>query len=370
MNKWYCPIPFKSASTNTSGFYTLCCVAREGTEKYHLTEHTMSEFINSDWMKNIQHEFKHGDPLKSEEIKHVCRSCINREESSWKSKSLREIEIDEKKGKYLEFKLGNICNLECIMCTPKISSAIAERQGITHWPKYINLSEEWYEDFKQIAPDYESFRFSGGEPFMAPAMKRILNCLEDIGHTNIAIKASTNGSPSKKVLEKLCQTFKKINLTFSVEAWGNRNDIIRINSTWDFTYNRMMDYFELAKKYKNFYISYAPTISVANIGYLYLFRDFIEQIKNYKNIYFTLTNAVATPIQLNAFYLPNDVKKYYLEKNENFLNMEYVKNGKTILKNLQTELINEKDFSASIEFLNKKIPTWREWYPEFLPYDT
>jgi wyosine [tRNA(Phe)-imidazoG37] synthetase (radical SAM superfamily) len=371
MNKWYCPVPFKSASVNPTGYYTLCCVAKVGSEKYHLTKNTMSEFISSDWLSNIKNKFNSKDInlLEDDEIKNVCISCIKREQSGFKSKRIREMETI--KPPYLEFKLGNICNLECVMCNSYSSSKIAEKEGLSDkYPKYIHLTEEWYEDFKKIAPQYGAFRFSGGEPFMAPSMKRILKCLEEIGHTNVILWASTNGSPSKKVIEGLCKKFKRVSITVSVEAWGNRNDIIRIGSTWDFMHSRIIDYLDLAKKYPNFRITYTPAVSIVNIGYLHLFTDFVNEIKDYSNATFSVSNAVATPIELNAFYLPNDIKKYYLEKNENFLNMKHVKNGKTILKNLQTELINEKDFSASIEFLNKKIPTWREWYPEFLPYDT
>ena len=84
--------------------------------------------------------------------------------------------IDNPKIKYLDLKLGNICNLKCRICgTHSSSKWIAEQQHYdkedkheeTHirhsWPE---TNKEFWQQLEELLPTLEYIDFTGGEPFM------------------------------------------------------------------------------------------------------------------------------------------------------------------------------------------------------------
>ena len=406
-NNFYCPLPFNSISSNTTGYYALCCEAKhygsnvrkrvirdKGYENLfdpiHCTEATLSEFKNSDYMKHIRDAFNSDNPLESKEVQVACYNCIEKEKLGLKSKRQRDLDKfdDESRFfvknfgadfKFLELKLiGNICNLECVMCSEYSSSKIAERKGVDKkldifgklaYPKYPELSDEWWDDFKNIAPEYKGFKFSGGEPFMSPVYKKAVKILEEIGHTDIRLQFGSNGSASKKTIEKLCQTFAHISLNLSVESWGERNNIIRLGSDWDFMESRIYQYCKLAQKYENLKVTLSPCINILNIGYLHEFEDWHKAFSVSGTITLSFDNKLLNPPGLNISNIPNKVREKYWNDNIDFLtyNSEFEERNKNLIDNLRPALI-DPDFKRSILWLNLNIPDWEKWYPEYVEY--
>jgi len=358
-------------------------------EPIHCTDATLSEFKNSEYMKHIRDAFNSDNPLESEEIQIACHNCIKKEQLGLKSKRLRDLDkYDDQEAyfvknfgtdfKFLELKLiGNICNLECVMCSEHSSSKIAERKFLTEdlddygklkYPKYPELSDEWRDDFKNIAPEYHGFKFSGGEPFMSPVYKKAIKILEEIGHTNIRIQFGTNGSASEKTMEKLCETFGHISVSLSVEAWGERNDIIRLGSDWNFLESRIYQYSKLAEKYPDFRLTLSPCINILNIGYLHEFKPWYDAFVNGR-IALSFDNKLLNPRPLNISKIPNKVREKYWNDNIDFLtcDSEFKEKNKNLIENLKPALV-DSNFNASINWLELNIPNWEEWYPEYVEY--
>jgi MoaA/NifB/PqqE/SkfB family radical SAM enzyme len=65
----------------------------------------------------------------------------------------------------LEFELSNTCNLQCIMCSPRFSSAIArhEQQDVLPAGLYGN---SFVESLSPLLPTLKIAKFLGGEPFL------------------------------------------------------------------------------------------------------------------------------------------------------------------------------------------------------------
>ncbi len=406
-NKFYCPLPFNSISSSTTGYYALCCESKhygrhvrerimknedlkDFYEPSHCTDATLSEIKNSDYMKHIRDAFNSDDPLKSKEIQVACYNCIEKEKLGLKSKRQRDLDKYSNQSEFfaqnfgtdfnfLELKLiGTICNLECVMCSEYSSSKIAERKGLDKklnvfgklsYPKYPELSDEWWDDFKNIAPEYRGFNFCGVVPFIYPVYKMEIKIFDEIGIKIIVLKFGKIGSASKKTMEKLCQTFAHISVNLSVESWGERNNIIRLGSDWDFMESRIYQYCKLAQKYENFKVTFSPCINILNIGYLHEFEDWHKAFSASGSITLSFDNNLLNPPGLNISNIPNKVREKYWNDNIDFLtyNSDFEKRNKNLIDNLRPALI-DPDFKISILWLNFNIPNWEKWYPEYVEY--
>lgn len=369
---WYCPLPFNSISSNTLGNYELCCISRPSP--HHCNDMTMKEFVNSEYMKTVREGFLSDNPKSVKEIAFACHNCIGTENQGAISKRMRHVRVSKYPihDHFMELKLiGNICNFACVMCWPGASSRIAEEKTVEsfrwraqnpNWTKYPILSDKWWKDFDEMAPKFPHFRFSGGEPFMSPTFKKILDRLKSIGHTDVSLHITTNGSASKEKMEKLLKDFTEISINLSIEAWGKRNEIIRKGSDWDLLERRIWEYCDLLYKYDNMKLAIIPCISILNIGYLYGFKKLLETVG--EKVHFATINTLYSPKELNAYYLPNKIKKLYLENNRKFLSLERCHDSNSVLKVLKNETTSNI-FPKHISYLESKIPDWRNWWKEF-----
>ena len=376
MNKlvlpWPCPLPFNTISSDAMGNYELCCESK--ASPHHCNDMTIKEFVNSEYIKTVREGFLSDNPKSVKEIRDACQSCIGKEIQGAVSKRMRHVRDPNHfmNRDFMELKLiGNICNFACVMCSANSSSRIAEddtlesfrwRQMNPNWTKYPILSDKWWKDFDEMAPKFPHFKFSGGEPFMSPTFKKILDRLRNIGHTDISLHITTNGSGSKEKLERLLKDFKQISINFSIDAWGKRNEIIRKGSNWDLLQRRVWEYCDLLYKYDHMRLAILPCISILNIGYLYEFKELLETIG--EKVWFGTTNTLYSPLEFNAYYLPNEIKKLYLENNREFLSLERCRDSQAVLKILEGKT-TFKYFSQHVLYLENKIPNWRNWWKEF-----
>ena len=357
---WYCPLPYNSLSNEPLGKYALCCESQPSP--HHCSDMTISQFKNSEYMRKVREGFKRENPLEVPEIASACYQCKLKETQGAISKRQRENkELIIKR--FIELKLiGNICNYACLMCSPNSSSKIAEEQGVL-LPKYFNHSDEWWEDFKKVSKEYNYFKFSGGEPFMSPTTKKIINILINSGRSqDIELQFNTNGSASKVVLQRLLKNFKTVKICFSIDAWGERNSFIRKHSSWDFTEDRIWDYLTLLVGNKNMTISIHPCVSILNIGYLYEFENVINQFKFTDRFNFSVSNTLAYPRYYNAAYLPQSIKQVYLENNLEFLNSDLCDASNSVISLLEADGEDLSRFKEGISH----IPNYKKWYPEFI----
>ena len=360
---WYCPLPYNSLSSEPLGKYALCCESKPSP--HHCNDMTISQFKNSEYMEKVREGFKRENPLEVPEIASACFQCKLKEDQGAVSKRQRENKEDVEFKRFMELKLiGNICNYACLMCSPASSSKIAEELGIS-LPKYFKHSDEWWDDFKEVSKEYNYFKFSGGEPFMSPTTKKIIDILINSGRShNIKLQFNTNGSASKSVLQRLLNNFHSVNICFSIDAWGERNSLIRKHSSWDFTENRIWDYLTLLVSNKNMTMSIHPCVSILNIGYLHEFENIINQFKFTYRFKFSVSNTLAYPLYYNAAYLPQNIKQVYLKNNYEFLNSDLCDASKSVISLLQAD---GEDLFKFKEGISHK-PNYKKWYPEFINY--
>lgn len=184
-----------------------------------------------------------------------CKSCYAAEEHGLisrrlASKTLYEeyhkdtnIELDSPQG--LDYSVGNLCNLKCVICGPQSSSAwIPDYQKI--YPTK-SVKEFKYQKFNQIEiSDVNLLRnikslhvHGGGEPLMSNSHINLLNAIKlTKGLGDVRVFYNTNGTvQASEELINLWKECKLIELYFSIDDVGPRFDYQRTGTTWD----RMLD---------------------------------------------------------------------------------------------------------------------------------
>ena len=143
---------------------------------------------------------------------------------------------------HVQYLISNVCNLKCIMCSPWCSSLIsAERTK--HSEKFQKLkmvisqrhkeyceTEEFYEFSKHALKDVNTFRMTGGEPFINPSTVRVLEDIENKDQVNLSF--NTNFTDLPDPLIAVLKKFKSVFLNVSLEGVGDKNYYIRYPSKW------------------------------------------------------------------------------------------------------------------------------------------
>ena len=148
---------------------------------------------------------------------------------------------------HLELRLGNFCNLKCIMCTEGSSSSVlAER--VQHRELYSTIGiypynphiEPWWEDprfldfCEQRLHRVRRINFTGGEPFIIP---EVLSVLERI-NKQVTVSFNTNLTRVSNQLIDQLKLFDNVEIVISLEGIGAHNEYIRYPSIWtDITQN-------------------------------------------------------------------------------------------------------------------------------------
>lgn len=271
--KIYCTRPFTDIFSDGFGRYTPCCRA---TVNHPNKPHNISEFqsesiddlsliewYNSPQMQELRNDMKSGEitPLISD----VCRKCILSENNGLESGRVEHYGDLEERSLYIKMRLfGNACNLSCYMCNIKNSSKrISQTQKMIEIDPFIgeileydNLPEalkngygsdysisnpevfgRCINDLKSIASKIREIHVIGGEPFIMASHYKVLDALIECGESkNIVLSYSSNLT---KLTWSGCKVtdyfkyFKEVNICWSMEGIGEKNDYIRFGSSWE-----------------------------------------------------------------------------------------------------------------------------------------
>lgn len=130
------------------------------------------------------------------------------------------------------FEFSNICNLECIMCGGKWSSAIrANREKL---PNYKSpYDDKFVSQVKKHLPDIQYANFVGGEPFLEPLYYQIWEAIAEV-NPNLQLRVTTNGTILNEKIKNLFTELPNAKLMISLDSL--HKDIyekIRINASFE-----------------------------------------------------------------------------------------------------------------------------------------
>ena len=294
-NKTFCILPWVSVETSPIGTLRPCCLAEDEIvdtdgRKFHVRQHSIDSARKSDHMNRLRQQFLDGHRPET------CKKCWAVEDSGGKSKreyTLERLEHmgisdewsqDAKPLMFIDFKLGNICNLKCRICGSWSSSTYATEE-VAEFPKsqqkssfpyqmieqgrWPRESEGFWQEMSDNVDNIRYLEFTGGEPFMIKEHFDFLRTLVDQGVAgNIEIHYNTNGTqyPAKDLA--VWQEFKTVEIAFSIDDVGPRFEYQRKNARWDEVNDNIRKFKQLKGEFGNITLQCCSTVNVFNVFYL------------------------------------------------------------------------------------------------------
>lgn len=361
-----------------------CCLAKDEIPGINLLTDTLTDAYKSDYMKDLREQFLRGEKPET------CDRCWKEEQAGKTSKRMNtnirlkhhvhKIDYENTEPDtlwFLDLKLGNICNLKCRICGSWSSSKWAQeeidysdgdpkdhlaykhlKQG--NWP---DENPEFWRDIFLILPQIKYIEFTGGEPFMVPQHKKLLEFASIMEHTDIEIHYNTNGT--QPIPYHLLEDFKKVEIAYSIDNVGERFEYERYGAKWDNVdkSNQLLEHFgdNESKSYKtdNITTQLCFTINIQNVYYIDKLLIWAKD-KNFDSIHW---NYLHDPWHMNVQYMTPEAKEIVLnniEHNQMKVLPEYKNEWQTLQK-----FIENGPGSDGTEFCERMKQTDRYRFQRF-----
>jgi len=265
----YCVYPWNYPHINHHGAPALCCNNSEHQLPYNIKTDRLDDIWNSLEIQEVR------ETLVGWFCPKGCEFCFDKEAEgvrSFRQKALRGTfgthePFDDTIIRGLDLRLGNMCNLACIMCNSYSSVQLyrqlpqmakhygwldeqVERQQKEHNPKLMDWADHdssWENILAGIDDNLQHVYMAGGEPFYVNNFEDVLhNMMGYAPHARYVI--NTNGTRLLK--DKDIQRFKQYNLELrvSIDGYGAVDEYVRQGTVWEDKVAVMQQY------YKNFKI--------------------------------------------------------------------------------------------------------------------
>ena len=255
MTDKYCIYTNNFTFVDNDGYVALCCKnLKNKLDQYHIKDYKLSEIWNSPEMHSVRAEIADGgEPMG-------CFKCYDPEREgvrSFRQKALgminKGVPFQDEKIHALDLRLGNVCNLACVMCFAGNSNKILQNHKTMakhfNWKegrlekeakKYHKSNYDWSDDpqawdniISSVDKDLKHVYLAGGEPFY---LKNFPTTVQRLGSLapDARFVINTNGTRllRQKDLEKF-KTVENVNLRFSIDGWGKANDWTRQEDVWE-----------------------------------------------------------------------------------------------------------------------------------------
>jgi MoaA/NifB/PqqE/SkfB family radical SAM enzyme len=407
-----CPLPFIHLATRPNGDVRVCCTAnasgagsvdskelglvKDNGQNLNLTTYSIEQVWNSEYMKSIRLQ------MLNNTIPPSCTKCFQEEDAGivskrqWETVVWKErLDLDSIYAKtqldgslpvdipYFDLRLGNMCQLKCVMCSPHDSSSWIKEWKI-QYPQYktielkqdqswnIDFDYTWYKkgDFlnsmRSQAHHIKELYFAGGEPLLIPEHYKILEFMVETGAAELCVvRYNSNGLELPEKLFDLWKHFKEVKFNFSVDAVGERNDYIRYPSKWK---DIVANLERLDDTPSNITVNIACAVQLLNVLNVPELVHWKES-KNFKKVNLPPygagligTHLVYLPSYLNVRVLPQHLKDKVSK------NIEYFCSKKTA----NTEFINNpyglKRWQGLVQYMNAE--DWSHKLPVLEDYLT
>jgi organic radical activating enzyme len=325
----FCVLPWLHVATRPNGDARLCCGANASgasTGDYmiglvkndtglpaNFGKDSIKDAFNNQYMRDVRLSMLNG------RIPASCTKCFEEENNGVVSKRLWElynwdkeninfddlIKQTKKDGfitpiiRYFDLRLGNTCNLKCVMCSPHDSSRwmqdyeklisntksdVIIKNIIFNPEKFNNNWHEseafWNEIYEQI-PNIKQLYFAGGEPLMIKEHYKFLDEIIKRGYNKqISLRYNSNGTYVDEDIIKVWSQFKEVKYAFSIDGIFERNEYIRYPTDWN-DIERSLELLDCTPN--NIHVSIACAVQILNIKHIIDFAKW-KLSKNYKKI--------------------------------------------------------------------------------------
>jgi MoaA/NifB/PqqE/SkfB family radical SAM enzyme len=349
-SKTFCVKPWIHMATYTTGEALMCCVATQAAG--NLNRDNIQDIWNNQHYRSARVKMLRGEKVSA------CGKCYNEEEAGIKSHRVMENSVWETSTPSLsqphvgteyidsvisntgqdgylidnpisfDFRLGNTCNLQCVMCGPKDSSKwvnFSKQLGrdMSKWDttkfNWVENDKFWEEQFLPLLPDIKHLILAGGEPLLLKQHTQLLErCIAEGYAKNIKIRYHTNGTIIPPHVLKLWEEFEFIDLCLSIDSWGDKNSYIRYPDLWNDICNNLE---VLDNTPDNIAPRINATVNAYNVMYMPNYADWLldRDFKKIGHHHSTLQGLffigyVHGPSHLNCKVLPIKIKEKIARK--------------------------------------------------------
>lgn len=274
----------------------------------------------------------------------------------------------------IHLRLGNKCNLRCVMCGPNASNqwyndyvdvtqtttfkvANNEYELQKHKDNYqLNSDNFNFSENERLAEiiaaqssDVKEIHFHGGEPLLSKSHNKLIPLLIEKGLAkNISLFYHTNATIYNEQLFDSLLQFKEVNFILSLDGIGDINDAIRWPSKWKTIQDVM-------SKMTQFNLSVNHTLHMLNSEHL---TNFLDQINLPTNV-----SVVTEPGYMSLGGLLNQTQiERILAHNERY--SEHILKATSIKANTEYQMVNRERFIRLWNnFSLKQKQNWNTLFP-------
>ncbi len=375
-SKVFCMFPWLHLNVTPKGDIYPCCSNDYKYPFANTKDSTLKEAFNNDKMKHLRLD------MLNERKNSICNFCYKHEEAgpySFRNYSKDQFAkhfddivpttqedgtVPDFKMRYFDIRFSNICNFKCRTCGAEFSSQWAAEMRENFQPDHPivihadnnkgKLLEEVLTHIEHIDLAY----FAGGEPLITDEHYTMLEEMIRMKRTDITLRYNTNASNikyKKHDILDLWKHFKKVELSCSIDHYGERAEWLRKGTDWGKVESNLLTFREL--DYVSFQINTVfslfnyPTLSEF---YMYLkSKNLIRQHDWYHSLYLAVH-----PIHYCAKSLPKILKAEATEKAKVFV--ENIKDEIPLMANIVNDAINFAEESH----------TWPEAKQMFMQHTT
>ena len=303
----FCWRPFVELHINQHNRYAPCC---KFISKNMYGSNTESDDIHR----------KVRDAILEDRWHPGCRSCKDIEDSGFSKSHRQDYRGPKDKNlvtenrfslRHLEIIVDNVCNLACTTCSPFHSSrweSENKKMGdTTKYPSILKLQDRFlYEPW--IWQDVEHLVLYGGEPMYSKNVLDLLRWATSNGFSeNIELMFYTNGTQFNENIIQLLKSFKSVKIRFSIDATGDRYELLRWPASWTTT----VDNFQRMSEMPNVETGVTYTLSILNIMHA------LEDMTDISSVLGTGRigiNLLTDPHFFSIRHLPQDIKDVLIAK--------------------------------------------------------
>jgi radical SAM protein with 4Fe4S-binding SPASM domain len=265
-SKTFCMFPWLHLNVTPKGDIYPCCSNDYTTPVGNTKNQTLKDAFNSPMMKELRLD------MLNERKNKICDFCYKHEEAGPHSfrnyskehfgKYYDEIvpttkedgHVEDFKMRYFDVRFSNICNFKCRTCGSEFSSQWGLEMNKNYDPKHpivIHADDGKGDLLREVLTQVEHIDlayFAGGEPLITDEHYTILEEMIRLGRTDITLRYNTNASNikyKKHDILQLWKHFKKIELSCSVDHYGERAEWLRHGTDWGKVESNLLTFREL-----------------------------------------------------------------------------------------------------------------------------
>ena len=301
----FCSVPWNMFKVDPDGTVNTCVPG--STRLGNIKENSIQDILNGPAMQAIRNN------LSMDLADANCVNCIKLENGEFGHLRKRynqqfvDSNIDYADNSFVlsavDLQWSSTCNLRCVMCWAKQSSAIAQQQRI---PILTTKESEVKELTDWIIKQQYSLKeiyISGGEPTLIKHNLRLLQRLDKTNKLLLRVNTSLMFDRDNPVMQQVLE-FPNVEITVSTDAIGSQFEYIRYGAD----YTKFLDtLFWLKTTHVQLRMNFVFFVATAA-----RLLDTIAEFRKYNIQDFTINDVAAQPA-LQARNLPKSVKEMLLK---------------------------------------------------------